>query len=408
MRAEVLLPLGNRDVICCVEAMSDIMPGVPFSETAVSFIGNVSANLLQNPSVRQYPELIATAHWMRKAHILELQRDFESLCIERVRVPRGLVLHFAPSNVDSIFLYSWFLSLLMGNANLVRLSSRRGEQLDLLISILNAELESKEFASIRSRNLIVTYEHDEALTSWLSERCHSRVVWGGDATVQSFRKIPLNPLATEVVFPDRFSFALLEASKVLEASEEVIAKLANAFYADAFWFAQMACSSPRLVIWIGESSRCLAAKERFWRALADCLVERKQSFPEVVGFNKLTQGYKAVAEGWADEISGKGVETVARVHVGSDAAQVRFQHCGGGLFYECEMADLSSVAQFVTAKDQTMSYFGFDKQELREFVRLLRSRAIDRVVPIGQALNFNQVWDGQNLLTAFSREITIL
>ena len=35
-----------------------------------------------------------------------------------------IAFHVTPANVDTLFVYSWVLSLLVGNANIVRLSSR--------------------------------------------------------------------------------------------------------------------------------------------------------------------------------------------------------------------------------------------------------------------------------------------
>src|SRR5229473_1854189 len=40
------------------------------------------------------------------------------------RFPRGLVFHVPPANVDTIFVYSWALSALAGNRNVVRISPR--------------------------------------------------------------------------------------------------------------------------------------------------------------------------------------------------------------------------------------------------------------------------------------------
>ncbi|MFC6804089.1 acyl-CoA reductase [Deinococcus caeni] len=39
-------------------------------------------------------------------------------------MPRGLVFHVPPANVDTIFIYSWLMSVLAGNRNVIRLSSR--------------------------------------------------------------------------------------------------------------------------------------------------------------------------------------------------------------------------------------------------------------------------------------------
>jgi len=38
---------------------------------------------------------------------------------------------------------------------------------------------------------------------------------------------------------------------------------------------------------------------------------------------------------------------------------------------------------------------------------ILNGRALDRIVPIGQALQFGRFWDGNDLLQAFCRQVFI-
>jgi len=306
-----------------------------------------------------------------------------------------------------MFLYSWFLSLLAGNSNVVRISQRRTDQIDVLVHILNNELAKPEFRSFRERNLVISYEHDEAVSARLSSQCHVRVVWGGDETINALRAVPLNPLATELVFPDRFSYSVIDAVSVESLDDKSLKSLVYAFYVDSFWFGQMACSSPRLVIWCGTPKNCELAKIKFWNALDQHLKELGFEYPESVGMDKLTAIYKLAAEGVVKNTIGTGTESAARANVNLSASGIRLGHCGGGLFIESECAELHDVVKFTSARDQTLSYFGFNHSQLNSFVEQLPSRAIDRIVPIGKALEFSPVWDGQNLLYSFCREVTI-
>ena len=54
--------------------------------------------------------------------------------------PRGLVFHVPPANVDTIFVYSWALSALAGNPNVVRISSRSAGAADACSTTLNETL----------------------------------------------------------------------------------------------------------------------------------------------------------------------------------------------------------------------------------------------------------------------------
>ena len=54
-------------------------------------------------------------------------------------VPRGLALHITPANVDTMFLYSFAVSLLAGNLNVVRDSATPGwTTLELILGHLRA------------------------------------------------------------------------------------------------------------------------------------------------------------------------------------------------------------------------------------------------------------------------------
>ena len=56
---------------------------------------------------------------------------------------------------------------------------------------------------------------------------------------------------------------------------------------------------------------------------------------------------------------------------------------------------------------QTLTYFGVDKTQLQDFVVSRRLRGIDRVVPIGRALDMNIVWDGYDVVASLSRVVDI-
>ena len=54
-----------------------------------------------------------------------------------------------------------------------------------------------------------------------------------------------------------------------------------------------------------------------------------------------------------------------------------------------------------------MTYFGLKKDELISFVENEKLRGIDRIVPIGSALDMDLIWDGYDLPLALSRVVDI-
>jgi hypothetical protein len=58
--------------------------------------------------------------------------------------------------------------------------------------------------------------------------------------------------------------------------------------------------------------------------------------------------------------------------------------------------------------DQTLVYYGYDSNEVRDLAESLAGRGIDRFVPVGNALTFSTDWDGYDLLQEFSKRVAIL
>jgi hypothetical protein len=132
------------------------------------------------------------------------------------------------------------------------------------------------------------------------------------------------------------------------------------------------------------------------------------AYPEMVGMNKLVSAYVAAAKGLVDCVEPDVAGPVSRVHLAADEGEgFRQIECGGGLFFERDVAALMELANTLTQRDQMLSYFGFDHEMLRRFAASLPTRAIDRIVPVGSALEFRTTWDGNNLFQVFCREIDL-
>ena len=62
----------------------------------------------------------------------------------------------------------------------------------------------------------------------------------------------------------------------------------------------------------------------------------------------------------------------------------------------------------INSKYQTVTYFGFDKSILRDFVINNSLLGVDRIVPVGAALEMGAVWDGYDIVRTLSRVIDVL
>jgi hypothetical protein len=376
----------------------------PFAAPVKEFCAAFSMALLRDPEARRLPELQALGFAMRKTELARLEQEFRRWeSPDAVRVPRGVVFHIPPANVDTMFIYSWLVSVLMGNRNVIRIPASAGPAVRVLIRIFNSTQDGAE--ELRQNTCMVQYAHEREITSAISAAADVRIIWGGDETVRQIRSVPIPPHCTEITFPDRYSFAAIRAANYLELDEAGRLEVARQFYNDAFWFDQMACSSPRLVVWCGDPGAAWVGSERFYEALERCVAGRGYRLDMGARLNKFTFACRAILdekvaayETWGDEV------TVLRLE--DDVLPSR-HHCGGGLIFQVQRRELRDIVPWIARKDQTLTYYGFDREELREFARAMNGRGVDRIVPMGQALMFQHAWDGYELFVELTRQISI-
>lgn len=407
---EFLLPAQSSEPLDALLGRVAAARGrLPFSELAMEFVGSVSRSILTDRRFRGYPELMAMADWFRPINLRDLRQQFlgGTELTQHRYLRRGVVFHIAPSNVDSVFIYSWLLSLLCGNANIARVSTRRTVQMQAFFYTTATLLQREEYKELADANLVLSYEHNVTLTEKISSHCQLRVIWGGDNTVRQIRAIPLPPLSMEIAFANRFSLAVIEANALLSLDRAGLVALAHAFYNDAFWFAQQACSSPRAVIWIGDNQTNNHARSLFWSAVAEQVRQRSpENLPGQV-MNRTTTLFRLACEHAGAQADTPPGAMPSRILVSELIAEDRICHDGNGLFIEIERPNLVDIIGMLSLRDQTIAHFGFARAEWLELLADLPPHAADRIVPIGEALAFSPVWDGVNLLRSFTREVRI-
>lgn len=384
-------------------AREDTLP--LFSAAAREFAEALSRQLVSRQDVRRFPELVALGFWLRKANITRIADKYMQAQEDNLTVARGLVFHIAPSNVDTIFIYSWMLALLSGNKNIIRISSRLSEQTNLLVTTIAALLALPEHADIARRTLLVRYPADDATTAMFSGLCDVRVVWGGDNTVSQVRRIALPPTATELTFANKYSLALIHAGNWLKMTPQVQQDAVQAFFNDAYWFDQMACSSPRMVLWQGTPDAIAQARNLFWEQVRAKLLSEHVHLEDADYINKLHASHTIAIDNHVT-IEGEQENTLTRIWLDEPALFVQ-QHCGAGLFIESGITSLDDLPPLLSRTIQTISYLGFDRSDFTTFLKHTPVRGIDRIVPFGQALNFSPTWDGFDLLKSFCRQIVV-
>lgn len=395
MRADAALLAGT--------AQPSSEPWAPFDPRAVRFLAGLSGAIRRAPESRRHEAVYAFGFWCRQARLEALERRHSR---SGIRVGRGLVFHVPPSNVPALFAYTMAIGLLAGNANIVRLSTRRGEADAALLALLRQELDRPEHREVKERLSIVSYGRDSEITAAYCARCDARVVWGGDDTAAAIRAMPVPPHAVELVFPDRWSLALFSQAAFSAMSGEERAETARRFYNDTYQMDQNACASPQLVLWLtdGGTADC---RSLWWAAVAEQAARRYEldgwraaRKKELLCRCIMTMRTPAIAS--VERYGGDLLYAAWLDQLPAGPAGVRG---GFGLFFQSEIHRLEELLPLLSPRVQTLVCGGMEPGPLARWLAQHGARGVDRVVPPGRALEMDTIWDGRDLIAGLSRRI---
>jgi hypothetical protein len=386
--------LGNLDD-CRLESA-----WAPFDDRVITYLGDLSRAILATPNVRDYPDLVSLAYWCRPAAVRRLATRYRN---DEFLMGRGLTFHIPPSNVPLNFAYSLFCGLLAGNSNVLRLSSIESDEVNLLISTMS-RVPSPD---VSRRMCLVRYGHNDLTTRWFSMQSSARVIWGGNETVRRIRAIEASARSVDVSFADRVSMSLLRSAVVSNLTSVGLKDLAEGFIADGYTFEQNACSSPRVVVWDGLEAETRKAKNRFWEAVESRL-QSKGTLSPAHHMRRFTELCEHLAGHESRDYLTSITGGAARIELMDGSTWQEYSGLRFGTFTEVSMGSPDHLPSLVSADVQTLGYFGYSVAEIRDTIGRLRMAGIDRVVPIGQALNFDTVWDGYDLIRSLSRTIVII
>ena len=195
--------VGSPEIIA---GMNALPARSPFDGEVLEFWNHVSQALLAQRT--EFPDVATFAFWVRKASTQSLRTRFLQED-GNIRLGRGMAFHIAPSNVPVNYAYSLAAGLLTGNANLVRLPTKRFPQAEWIAGRIHAVLEN--YPALRPYVCLVRYDRDREINDLLSRLAETRIVWGGDATIAELRKSPLAPRAGEITVADRGSLAVIDS-----------------------------------------------------------------------------------------------------------------------------------------------------------------------------------------------------
>lgn len=379
-----------------VSGLTKVMARKPFELDVIEYLNDVSRIIMNNSKSKEYSDVVTFGFWIRKGSIVKLKERYGR---EGLVLGRGVVFHVSPSNVPVNFAYSLVTGLLMGNANVVKVPGKGFPQIDIIVDALNKAM--KTHPQMKSYVICVRYGHEKDLNDLFSSMADVRIVWGGNQTIAELRKSELPPRSLEISFADRFSIAVIDSDYYLSIEHKE--RLAESFYNDTFLFDQNACTSPKLLVWMGD--RIEEAKVLFWNSVHD-VVAKKYFLSPIQAVNKLNKIYLVAVTEPNVKVEKEDDNLIVRVlvpHI-TDGLSDYYDKCG--FFYEYNCSNILDLLPVCNDKRcQTVSYVG----DFKIVLPLIdaRVKGIDRIVPMGKTMNFDLIWDGFDLPALLSRTITV-
>ncbi len=385
------------------ESFLKLPPLTPFSQDIIDYLNALSKEINQDSRLRQYPDVATFSFFCRKANIVQWKNKL--FCDGIIKLGRGVVFHIAPSNVPVNFAFSLVTGLLSGNSNIVRVPSKKFNQITIIVDAINKLTKVPQYSNISNRIILVRYDRSNDATKEFSLNCDVRVIWGGDETINQIRKNPLPPRAFDITFADRYSFCAINADKFIYEKDPN--KIANGFYNDTYLFDQNACTSPHLVVWIGTKSNVNKAQNVFWDNLYN-IVKDKYRVQSVFAVDKITSFYNQAIHMQDIKLMSTEDNLLWRIKLDDLSSDIDKFSCNAGYFSEYHASSLLELSKIINRKYQTLACYGFSKEELNNFINQIRPSGIDRIVPIGKTMDFSLIWDGYNIIESLSRSIEIL
>lgn len=363
-----------------------------FDEEIVSFLNELSKIIVKSKESRKNNELMAFGFWCRNTNLQKLKQKYSQKFLEN-KMGIGLLFHIPPSNVISNFAYSLLFGLLSGNTNIVRIPKRSLEFANILISFINKKINKK--SNISKMINFINYK-DEKTNTDLSKISDGRLIWGSDETIKKFKNLKTKKNCKNIYFSDKYSMSILNSSEIIKLNDSSLTVLCKNFYNDSYLMDQNACSSPHIIFWKGK--KIPLGQKIFWNKVYK-IAKKNYKLDMFAAVDKFANTLMISSN---KKIKINNYENILiRIQLNKLSKNLDKFRGRWGLFYEYIINNNLNLPY--SKKYQTLSYYGFNKNELKNLKDRSKNFSFNRVVPVGKSTEMNLFWDGNNLVSILSK-----
>jgi hypothetical protein len=373
-----------------------------------------SENVIKDPSTTGIEGVAFLSSWLRKANMMQIvEKNLRDLAYldhfvgetKRIKAqPRGFACHWIAGNVPAIGLFSLFQSMLVGNANILRIPPKSH---DTMVRLLKVFASSKIDSGLAGADLlestaIIYYDRaDQKANEELSDVADARIVWGGEEAVKSITGLPRRAHCEDVIFGPKYSFAVLDREAIASKNmPRVLRFLAS----DIFLFDQAACTSPH-VVFCEKSNMDVATIARF---LGEEMGKLAKRFPKTdIDQFIMTKIINARAEHALDPDASVVCSPENDWTILINKRPGLEEPIESRTIFLKEVDSIMDTLPHVTKKVQTIGCAVDDKAKLLAFADEATFRGVARCVNVGQMHLFDSPWDGVLFMSRLVNWVTV-
>lgn len=389
----------------------------PIPVTSIlNFLNHYSRMLLKAQEAKEIDGIAFLSNWLRKSNLEKLLQNnlgnkevlnqFVGSGNKRVKAqPKGIICHWIAGNIPTLALFSLFQSMLVRNANIVRLPQQSVEVISKLLEIFS----EITFDNITGKELlqsvaIVTFPSSErTLNNQMSLLADVRIVWGGSTAVKSIQGLDHRETCEDVIFGPKYSFSVMDEKAI---DSEDFEKWIRRFTNDIVAFEQSACSSPH--VFFIESQN----KEKINQVIATFQKELermktilpKQTISQLVSTQIINKRAEyALSSDTMVYCSKENDWTILFDEVTSLEEPIQSR-----TIWIKPVDNLLKVIDLITKKVQTIGCAILDEEKFIQFADNATLKGVARCVAPGQMNIYDSPWDGIFLLQRLINWATIV
>ena len=301
----------------------------------------------------------------------------------------GIVVHYGPGNLPINSIYSWISGFLSGNINIVRTSKNAiKEQYEVISTIRKLCLEN-------NYNDIFCTEIDSIQFATITSKySDARVIWGSNNITQKIKMIKTKSNCRDIIFGNRNAAAIYNLKNISNYTKIKLNHFISALGNDLLFANGQPCTSPSTLFLIYENSEYennfeKIVKDSFLNLIyaAESLVEKKDVW-DLNAFSKQIENLQENALSDKYILFDTYPNTSFRLAFTDKPSLKKRSY---RTFEVIILNKFIEIKKELLSKFNSFTYEGLTNEQITYLGSLHNCH---RVIPAGQAHQFELIWDG--------------